>query len=99
MESSRSVLYRCQHDCPITTHYASLAGQNKYIFKVVSKKYNDYHFQRYESDLDVFLKTRRDSELEEIDKGKNVGFRVHDQGIAVYKQHKLGLSAYCDKRG
>ena len=24
VESSRSVLYRCQHDCPGTTHYISL---------------------------------------------------------------------------
>ena len=47
-----------------------------------------------------FLKTRRDSELEEkdIDKAKNVGFRVYDQGVVTYEQNKLGLSAYYDKR-
>ena len=50
--------------------------------------------------MDVFLKTRRDSELEEkdIDKAKNVGFRVYDQGVVTYEQNKLGLPAYCDKR-
>ena len=35
--------------------------------------------------MDVFLKTRRVSKLEEkdIDKAKNVGFRVYDQGIVT----------------
>ena len=37
--------------------------------------------------LDVFLKTRRDSELEEkdIDKAKNIGLNVYDQGIVTYE--------------
>ena len=50
--------------------------------------------------MDIFLKTRRGSELEEkdIDKAKNVDFRVYDQGIVRYKHNKLGLSAYYDKR-
>ena len=50
--------------------------------------------------MDVFLKTRRDSELEEkdIDKAKNVGLRVYDQGVVTYEQNKLGLSGYYDKR-
>ena len=50
--------------------------------------------------MDVFLKTGRDGELEgkDIDKAKNVGFRVYDQGILTYEQNKLGLSAYYDKR-
>ena len=41
--------------------------------------------------MDIFLKTRRDSELEEkdIDKAKNVGFRVYDQGVVTYEQNKL----------
>ena len=57
------------------------------------------HSQRYKDVLDVFLKTRIDSELEgkDIDKTKNVGFRVYDQGIVTYEQNKLGLSAYYDK--
>ena len=50
--------------------------------------------------MDVFLKTRKSSELEEkdVDKAKNVGHRVHDQGVVIYEQNKLGLSAYYDKR-
>ena len=49
------------------------------------------YFQRYKDVLDVFLKTRRDSELEEkdIDKAKNVGLRVHDQGVVKYEQSKF----------
>ena len=73
---------------------------DKYNCKVVPKKHNDLHFQRYKDVLDVFLKTRRDTELEEkdIDKAKNVGFRVYDQGVVTYEQNKLRLSAYYDKR-
>ena len=76
------------------------ANENKYSCKNVSKKHNDLHFQRYKDVLDVFLKARRDSELEgkDIDKAKNVGFRVYDQGIVTYEQNKLGLSACYDKR-
>ena len=50
--------------------------------------------------MNVFLKTRRDSELEEkdVDNAKNVGFRVYDQGVVTYEQNKLKLSGYCDKR-
>ena len=50
--------------------------------------------------LDVFLKARKDSELEKknIDKTKNVGFRVYDQDVVTYGQNNLGLSAYYDKR-
>ena len=75
-------------------------NENKYSCKGVSQEHNDLHFQRYKNVLDVFLKTRRDSELEgkDIDKAKNVGFRAYDQGIVTYKQNKLGLSAYYDKR-
>ena len=49
--------------------------------------------------MDVFLKTRRVSKLEkkDVDKAKNVGFRVYDQGIVTYEQNKVGLSAYYDK--
>ena len=75
------------------------ANENKYSCKGVSKKHNDLHFQRYKDVLDVFLKTRRDSELEgkDIDKTKNVGFRAYDQDMVTYEQNKLGLSAYYDK--
>ena len=37
---------------------------------------NDFYFQRYKDVLDVFLKTRRDRELKDITKAKNVGVRV-----------------------
>ena len=74
------------------------AEKNKFSCKGVSKKHNGLYFQRYKDVLDVFLKTERDSELEDIDKPKNVGFRVYDQGMVTYEQKKLGLSAYYDKR-
>ena len=50
--------------------------------------------------MDVFLKTRKSIELEEkdIDKAKNVGFRVYDQSVVTHEQNKLGLSGYYDKR-
>ena len=76
------------------------ANENKYSCKGVSKKHNDLYFQWYKNVLDVFLKARRDSELQEkdIDKARNMGFRVYDQGVVTYEQNKLGLSAYYDKR-
>ena len=74
--------------------------KNKYRCKGVSNEHNDVYFQRYKDPLNVFLKTRRDSELEgeDIGKAKTVAFRVYDQGIVTYKQNKLGLSAFYDKR-
>ena len=74
------------------------AGKNIYRCQGVSKKHNDLYFQRYKDVLDVFLKKRRDSELEDIDKAKNVGFRVYDHSMVTCEQKKLGLSAYYDKR-
>ena len=60
--------------------------KNKYSCKGVSRKHNDLYFERYKDVLDVFQKTRIDSELEgeDIDKAKSVGFRVYDQGIVKY---------------
>ena len=74
-------------------------SENKYSCKGVSKKHNDLYFQRYKDVLDVFLKTRKNSELEEksIYKATNVGFRVYDQGVVTYEQNKIRLSAYYDK--
>ena len=37
-----------------------------------------------------------ESEEKDIDKAKNVGFRVYDQGVVTYEQNKLGLSSYND---
>ena len=70
------------------------AGQNKYSCNGVSKKHNDLHIQPYKDVLGVFLKTKRDGELKDIDRAKNVGLRVYDQGIMTHEQIKLGLSAY-----
>ena len=55
-------------------------NEKKYSCKGVSKQNNDLHFRWYKNVLNVFLKTRRDSELEEkdIDKAKNVVVRVCD---------------------
>ena len=76
------------------------ARQNKYTCKGVSKKHNDLYFQCYKDVLDVFLKTRRVNELEgeDINRVKNVGFRVYNQGIVTYEQNKLRLSAYYNMR-
>ena len=73
---------------------------NKYSCKGVTKGHNDLYFQRYKDVLDVFIKERSVSDLEEkdIDKVKNVGFRIYGQGDMTYDQNKLGLSAYYDKR-
>ena len=76
------------------------AGKNKYNCKGVTKEHNDLNFQRYKDALDVFLRIRRDSELQggDIYKVKNVSFKVYDQGIVTYEQKKLGLLAYYNKR-
>ena len=76
----------------------NIAGVSKQN-KGVSKQNNDLHFLHFHV-LGVFLKTRRDSELEEKDigKAKNMCFRVYDQGVVKYEQNKLVLSGYYDKR-
>ena len=86
--------------CYLVQNEANDNEDDKYSCKGISKKHNDLHFQRYKDVLDVFLKTRSDTELEEkdIDKAKNVGFRVYDRGVVTYEQNKLGLSAYYDER-
>ena len=47
------------------------------------------YFQRYKDLFDVLKKTRKDSELKDIGKAKNVGFRVYDQSMVTYEQNKL----------
>ena len=39
-----------------------------------------------------------ESEVEDIDKTKNVSLRAYDQGMVTYEQNKLGLSVCYDKR-
>ena len=53
----------------------------KYSCKGVSKKQNEMTWNRYMEALNG-----------SIDKAKNRGFRVYDQGIVTYEQTKLGLS-------
>ena len=53
------------------------AGENKYSCKGVSKKRNDLYFQRYKEVLDVFLKTRIDSELEGKDELNKLGLSAY----------------------
>ena len=72
----------------LTTKYYLVqneVNENKCSCKGVSKKHKDLHFQRYKDVLDVFLKTRIDSELKgkDIDKAKNIRY---DQGIVTYEQ-------------
>ena len=69
--------------------------ENKYSCKGVSKKQNGMCFKRYKDVLDIFQNM---SELQEVDKAINKGFRVHEQGMVTYEQNKLGLSAYYGKR-
>ena len=75
----------------LTTKYYLVqneVNENKCSCKGVSKKHNDLHFQRYKDVLDVFLKTRIDSELKgkDIDKAKNIRY---DQGIVTFEQKSL----------
>ena len=69
--------------------------ENKYSCKGVLKKQNDMCFKRCKDVLDIFQNM---SGLQEVDKAKNTGFRIHEQGIITYKQNKLDLSAYYDER-
>ena len=82
--------------CYLVQNEVNEDENDKYSCKGVSKKHTDLHFQRCKDVLGVFLKTRRDTELEEkdIDKAKNVGFKV---GVVTYELNKLGSSGYCDK--
>ena len=59
----------------------------KYSCNGISKKQNDMTWKRYMQAFQGYL-----------DKAKNTGFRIHEQGVVTYEQNKLGLSAYYDKR-
>lgn len=58
------------------------------------------NFVRCRDVLGVFYKTKIASELERgnVDKAKNVDFRVYDQGIWICERNKHELYAYYDKR-
>ena len=66
-------------------YHGQLAGKK---LKDISKEQNDMTFERYKNVL----------QCKGIDRAKNTGFRVHEQGMVPYEQKKLGLSAYYDKR-
>ena len=68
-------------------YFAECKQDAKYSCKGMSKKLNDLNWKRY---MDVLHGS--------LDKAKNIGFRIHDQGVVTYEQNKLGLSAYYDKR-
>ena len=57
------------------------------------------YFEHYRNMVGAFYKTAIASKLEgrDIDKSKNVGFRVYDQDIVTFDKNKLGLSACYDK--
>lgn len=74
--------------------------KNGYSCKGISKKHNDLNFELYKDVLDFLQKIGTESGLkrEDIDKAKNIGFTVYDQGVVTHKQNKHGLSGYYDKR-
>ena len=98
-----SLNLKAQEACGLLQSVTLCKMKHKMKINIAAKVFHRsiiIYFKRYKNVLDVFLKTRRDSELEkkDIDKAKNVGLRVYDQGVVTYKQNKLGLSAYYDTR-
>ena len=63
------------------------SGRAKKSFKGVSQKRNELIKKRYEKALEG----RKDM-------ATNRGFRMKDGAMYTYRQHKLGLSGYYDKR-
>ena len=63
------------------------SGKAKMFSKGVSQRQNKLQWSRYEQALEGYK-----------DMATNRGFRMKDGAMYTYKQHKLGLSAYYDKR-
>jgi len=61
--------------------------KNKFSTKGMSKKQNKITWQRFKAALEGSK-----------DMATNRGFRMQGGQMVTYKQKKLGLSAYCDKR-
>ena len=61
--------------------------QNNIQSKGMSKAWNENIWKRYEMVLNGYK-----------DMATNKGLRMKDGAMYTYKQHKLGLSAYYDKR-
>ena len=62
-------------------------GKEKFSTKGMSKKQNEIKWQRFKEALEGSK-----------DMATNRGFRMRDGQIVTYKQEKLRLSAYYDKR-
>ena len=61
--------------------------KKKFSIKGMSKKQNEITWQRFKAALNG-----------SIDRAENRGFRTFGKQMVTYEQHKLGLSAYYDKR-
>ena len=67
--------------------YFAKGEKNKFSTKGMSKKQNEITWQRFKAALNG-----------SIDRAENRGFRMVGNHMMTYEQHKLGLSAYYDKR-
>ena len=72
--------------CP-KFYYVEADSNVKYSSKVMSHKHNTLSWGRYKAAVDGC-----------VDKAENRGFRMRDGVTTTYKQQKLGLSPYYDKR-
>ena len=54
------------------------------VYQLTKLRMLEFHYDF----LDKYF-SRQDKDLLDIDKAKNVGFRVYDQGVVTYKQKKL----------
>ena len=70
-----------------------------YLVQSQNKMAKNLHFEHHRDMVSAFQRTAIASKLEgkDIDKAKNVGFRVYDQDIVTFEQNKLGLSAHYNK--
>ena len=68
-------------------YYFAKGEKNKFSTKGMSKKQNEINWQRFKAALNG-----------SIDRAENRGFRMVGKHMMTYEQHKLGLSAYYDKR-
>ena len=67
--------------------FSAKGEKNKFSTKGMSKKQNEITWQRFKAALNG-----------NIDRAENRGFRMVGNHVMTYEQHKLGLSAYYDKR-
>ena len=67
--------------------YFVYGEKKKFSTKGMSKKQNEITWQRFKAALNG-----------SIDRAENRGFRIVGRQMVTYEQHKLGLSAYYNKR-